>query len=82
MNIESVAVEPKRLTIRTDTGHRTTISIPEALREQYIQDFGGAGKFRKNLNEAVREVGKREDLRLGFTLSLAVRMNLDKRLGR
>lgn len=78
MNTKPPAVEPDRLSVRTGTGHRTTISIPESVHLQYVQDFGGAGRFRKNLNDVIREATPRP----GLTRSMAVRLLLDKRLGR
>jgi len=82
MNTKPAAIEPNRLSVRVsidgDTIHRTTISIPECLRLQYVEEFGSPETFRKALNEAMQEAVPRP----GLTRSMAVRLILDKRLGR
>ena len=85
MNIENTTQDDQReivrLTCRTPSGLRTTASMPNSVRKGYISAFGSPSKFRKNFNEALRESDAVMQDRV-LTRSMAVRLILDKRLGR
>lgn len=69
-----IAPPADRLTARTATGRRTTASMPESVKRDFIAALGGTAQFREQFNIAMREVVKRP----GLSRSMAVRLRLDE----
>ena len=70
----STAPPADRLTARTASGRRTTASMPESVKDDFIAALGGTAQFREQFNIAMREVVKKP----GLSRSMAVRLRLDE----
>lgn len=69
-----IAPPADRLTARTASGRRTTASMPESVKHDFIAALGGTAQFREQFKIAMREVVKKP----GLSRSMAVRLRLDE----
>jgi hypothetical protein len=77
MQQNSRAQVHKHLIVRTASGARTSVSIPELDVDLYVTAcYGNYKLFRRHLNAAVLETTSKK----GLSFSEAVRTNLDRRM--
>ena len=74
MNTISIAPPAERLTARTASGRRTTASMPESVKAEFVAALGGTAEFREQFHLAMREV----ETKPGLSRSMAVRLRLDE----
>ena len=63
-----------RLPVRTNDGHKTSVSIPHSLFSAFVNKWGGREAFRQRLNTVVLTV----EPRAGYSRSQLVRLELER----